>query len=52
VSFTKYQKAEKVTPVSPDEGRGIQAYVQKLGKKSAAELTPEERDGLPQKESQ
>lgn len=47
MGFTKYQSVEDAAkPVveSPEEHRRIQSELNKLGKTSAQELTPEERE--------
>lgn len=47
MSFTKYQKVEKVTVEAKDDSERIRENVTRLGKTSAAELTPDEKSGLP-----
>lgn len=49
MGFTKYQKVEKVTVEAKDDSERIREGVARLGKTSAAELTPsEKRDTIPE----
>lgn len=43
MAFTKYQKVEKVEIESQDDSERIRKGVTRLGKTSAAELTPSEK---------
>ena len=43
MTFTKYQKVEKVQVEAQDESERIREGVARLGKTSAAELTPAEK---------
>jgi len=47
MAFRKFQKAEKVEPVSDREKTQIRQVVKTAGKKSAADLTEAERAQLP-----
>lgn len=49
MAFRKYMRAEKVEAESPEGNKAINRYVRKTGKKSASQLTDEERRGLPSK---
>lgn len=51
--FRKYQKVEKSSLMSPEEHQEIEQGLHKVGKKSLADATPEEKDTiLNPKESQ
>lgn len=46
MAFTKYMKVERVQAVIKDEAESIRKLVKTAGKKSAADLTDEQRKGL------
>ena len=50
MAFTKYQSSENLEPVSAEENARIATKLQRLGKKSVAELTEQEREELTQEE--
>jgi hypothetical protein len=49
MAFQKFQRAEKVAPVSQRENEQIKKVLAKTGKASAAELTDKERRELPKR---
>lgn len=47
MAFKKYMRAEKIVPTSDQETNQIRQIVASASKKSAAELTDQERNQLP-----
>lgn len=46
MAFRKYMKVERVEAVLKNESENIRKLVKKAGKRSAADLTDEQRKGL------